>query len=152
MFTFRPAAWQDSELIWIWRNDPLTRRHSLNSREIPWEEHKQWFRQSLTLPNRKLMIIERGPVALGVLRLDELDPSRIEISIHLAPAERNRGYGQQILKMIPQFIHQWYPQAQTLIAKIKKANTPSLQCFRKAGFAVEKEEGNIVYMALTLAP
>ncbi|GIM46480.1 N-acetyltransferase [Collibacillus ludicampi] len=150
MFVCREAEWKDCNMILDWRNDPVTRINSLDSREISQEEHEAWFRRSLSLPDRILFIIEKDHVAIGVLRFDQIDEKRMEVSIHLAPEARNRGYGQNILKMSCELARTCRPQIQTLVAKIKKENLLSIKSFTKAGFRIENEGGNLVYMFLDM--
>lgn len=150
MFVFRDAEWRDCGRVLEWRNDPVTRAHSFNSEEISQAEHENWFRRSLAMTDRKLLMIELENRAIGVLRLDRVDEHRVEVSIHLSPQARNRGYGQSVLKEAPNLAKKWRPGTKGLIAKIKKENLASIKSFVRAGFQREREEGDTIWMVFNM--
>ncbi|MET3292095.1 UNVERIFIED_CONTAM: L-amino acid N-acyltransferase YncA [Brevibacillus sp. OAP136] len=149
MFCYRPATWDDREWLLACRNDPVTRANSLEEGEIKRDEHEEWLTKSLQMTGRCLLIIERDRRKIGVLRFDEHGDQEVEVSIHLAPEERNKGYGQAILRESLTVATHWQPHTIALLAKIKKANTPSLRSFQSVGFVAIKDNGSLIWMRKT---
>jgi len=149
VLTFREADMQDCEQVLAWRNDPMTRFYSLNPKEIAEAEHLVWYQNSLAIPERKMLIILDGCMAIGVLRLDLRDADRLEVSINLAPEARNRGYGTSALQEICQPVKKWFPRARLVEARIKSNNAASIRVFAKAGFQFQKREGDVILMTLS---
>ena len=48
---FRKAEIKDSNLYFEWRNDPLVRKHSYNSKIIDLDSHNKWFSSKIIDPH-----------------------------------------------------------------------------------------------------
>lgn len=98
----RPATIADAELLFIWRNDPLTRQQSIHTDPVTWESHLAWLAASLQNPDRQLFIAEQAekgeqkPVVLGTVRADKTDAG-YELSWTVAPARRGNGWGRKMV-------------------------------------------------------
>jgi UDP-2,4-diacetamido-2,4,6-trideoxy-beta-L-altropyranose hydrolase len=130
--TLRPATVEDSEQVWLWRNDEETRQASFDSSPIPWATHEPWFLDSLTSGRRKIYVIVAGDQPSGVARLD-LDGGQATVSIHLAPECRGRGLGPAALRALADLAF-GDPGVDGLLASVKAENRASLSAFTKAGF------------------
>lgn len=133
--TLRPATAEDCRQIWLWRNDPETRRASFDSAPIPFETHQAWFHASLGREDRKLYVILAEGRESGVVRLD-VSGHEAEVSIHLAPESRHRGIGPAALQALVDLAFGTLGLAR-LVALVKPDNQASLPAFRKAGFTLE---------------
>lgn len=142
----RPAVAADKRVVWVWRNDPDTRRMMKNTELIPWETHSEWFDRVLQSPSRILVIGEVQRTAphqsasrretLGMIRFDQ-QPScedAWEVSINLQADWRHKGYGSQLLVQSIEWLTRQRPDVRVLFAQIGRANLPSISCFQKAGF------------------
>lgn len=90
----RFAKKHDSEIIWEWRNDKITRKYSFNTEFIPFEEHKTWFGNVSKDEDRKILMVEEKGNAVGVVRLDINSKNQIaEININIVPQKRGKGLG-----------------------------------------------------------
>ncbi len=96
---FRDAGQDDCELLWLWRNDALTRRASRNRDAIPWREHVRWYETALSEPDVHLRIAEDGQSPVGMIRFDPSadDSSAYEVSINISPGSRGTGVGRAVL-------------------------------------------------------
>ena len=65
----RFASIDDSVDVFTWRNDPLSREMSLNTKEIEFPHHQAWFKDIITETNSALVIAEISQVKLGVCKL-----------------------------------------------------------------------------------
>ncbi len=139
--TLRSARLDDSHKVWVWRNDPDTRRASLNSEIVPLPTHEVWFRESLSRPDRRMYIVMTDEAECGVVRLD-LSGREAEVSIHLDPRWRGRGAGTLALRVLADEAF-GAPEIEVLVARVKADNAASLAAFRAAGFHVE-HDGDVV--------
>ncbi|HAM34788.1 MAG TPA: hypothetical protein DEB40_00920 [Elusimicrobia bacterium] len=152
---WRPAEESDSRSIWAWRNDALSRRHSLTPGRISWPVHQRWFAAKLDDP-RSLILMACGPEgdSLGQLRLDHAAAGVAEVSITVAPSCRGQGVAGAMLKRIPSLIKG--RRLRRLVAHIKPENIASVVVFIKAGFQFQKLvriKGTVAYrLELKLAP
>jgi RimJ/RimL family protein N-acetyltransferase len=125
MGALRPATLDDAEMLFAWRNDPLTREASVNTDVVTWKGHLAWLRASLENPKRRLLVAEtENPV--GTVRIDYGDET--EISWTVAPGARGKGIGTEKVKGA-------LPEG-PLIACIKRANIASQQIAKAAGFVL----------------
>ena len=93
----RRATLEDCDSVYEWRNAEETRRHIFDSKLIPLESHRIWFRKSLESQSRVILIgeIEKKPV--GVLRYD-FSISEALISVYLVPGGQARGIGTELIR------------------------------------------------------
>ena len=98
----RPATLADAELLFTWRNDSLTREHSLQQQPVEWAGHLNWLQTSLQNPDRQLFIAEQvlpaeqATVVLGTVRADKR-AEVCELSWTVAPEQRGKGWGRKMV-------------------------------------------------------
>src|SRR5712691_7172272 len=90
--TLRPVGVADCIALWRWRNDPDTRRASLDQAEIPLDEHTRWFEASLVREDRRMYIILADSVDAGMVRLD-VGGREATVSVNIAAEWRGLGVG-----------------------------------------------------------
>jgi len=117
----------DAEHLFVWRNDPVTRRMSVQTKRVTWEDHQGLLLLTIGHPHRRLYVAESEGIPVGTLRVDT-DGTQAEVSLTVAPAQRHRGVGGLMLK---EYLKQ---DARVLVAYIKHQNLASQHLFEKAGF------------------
>ncbi len=135
----RPAAAHDAEMLWEWRNDPVTRANAIDGEVVAWEDHLDWLERVLDDPDRVLLVgvDDRGP--FGTVRYD-IEDGRAVASVTIAPDRRGEGLATWIIREGARSVEV------PIIAYIKPTNTPSLRAFAAAGFEPRGEhEGFAVY-------
>ncbi len=142
----REATLEDSERVWRWRNDAETRRGSFDEREIPLDEHRQWFEATIQRGDRRLYVVLAGGVEAGVVRLD-LEGSGALVSINIAPEWRGRGIGKTALTALAERAFGELGLKQ-LVARVKARNVISRKAFEEAGFQVV-QNGDPITLLLT---
>jgi UDP-2,4-diacetamido-2,4,6-trideoxy-beta-L-altropyranose hydrolase len=131
--TFRKVCSQDCRLIWEWANDPITRSASFSSKQIPWEDHLSWFQAKLNDPQCIFLVaIDVNTKPIGQVRY-QIENHVAVVSIALAPNDRGRGYGRQILSYTTQNLFS-NGLVDQIHAYVKPSNTASIHAFTKAGF------------------
>lgn len=148
----RRAHAADCERLWLWRNDPETRRYSRNRNAIAWNENEQWFSDALARSDRRLFVAEQGKQLIGMARFDRTEgkPASFEVSINLAPEARGRGVGRALLR---QACDKWAAEAgaATIYASIHESNVASRRIFETCGFVRQGDgEGGFGRYALQL--
>ena len=151
MINARLADEHDIKDIFDWRNDKNTRLQSHNSKEIFWEDHENWYKNSLKDKNIHMLICEESmdKSKIGIVRFDIQNDFSI-VSINLSPQMKGMGLGflclkNSILRFKKDFEHIKY-----LVAEIKIDNIPSIRIFEKVGFIFEKKSNNINQYKLIL--
>lgn len=144
----RKATWGDSDDIFLWRNDEITRKNSFNSKYIPFEEHKKWFKKALRDPDKCILMGLIDEKKLGVVRFDSKGSNVVEVSINLSPDKRGLGFGSQLLKIAINYFLDNSPSSK-LITKIKKYNIASIKSFEKIGFSYKESFNDGVILELS---
>ncbi len=129
----RKATLEDIDILYHWANDPETRRNSFDQHEISRKEHEAWFSGMMNDPNRIQYIFMDGDAAVGQIRFD-IANDVAEISYSIAPNERGKGYGRQIIDLTKQMIREDYPSVTKLKGSVKPNNQASISCFENNGF------------------
>src|SRR5438552_812493 len=94
----RFATDMDAKDVFLWRNSPETRKYSFNSQAIKWEDHWQWFTNTLQQKDRFILIGEIQQEAIGVLRYD-IHEEEAEVGIYLLPKLHGKGLGSHLLQV-----------------------------------------------------
>ena len=99
---FRSLTVADAELLFHWKNDPVTRVNSSSTAEIPWEEHFKWVLSVILDPNEEIIrmaIFDQVPV--GIVRIALRDDEQVEVYYTVSPVWRRQGIGT---KMVVDFV------------------------------------------------
>jgi RimJ/RimL family protein N-acetyltransferase len=146
----RLATLEDSDLVWRWRNDMTTRKVSKNSAEIPWNDHQNWFRDSLNDPHTTNMIAELSDIAqpIGYVRFDNCVATQTaNISINVGPESRGKGFAVPLLlKCIRNYQRTGFA---TIVAEVKPANIKSIKAFERVGFVHTENRNEILKMTFS---
>ena len=76
-----------SKMIWGWRNEPITRKMSVNGEKVSWKEHSSWYEKALLDNCRKLYLGEESGIPIGIVRFDKCDNEEnvFDVSINISP-------------------------------------------------------------------
>lgn len=139
-FSIRRAVSSDCPVLFDWRNDPETRRNSVSTAPVAFEDHRSWFEHSLTNEDRLLLIIEGEAIKLGMVRYDR-QPNSALTSINLAPEARGRRVAAAALIESEIFLDIW--PIKYLEAWIFDHNEASKRAFRAAGYIQKHEDAAV---------
>jgi UDP-2,4-diacetamido-2,4,6-trideoxy-beta-L-altropyranose hydrolase len=143
----RDVRAEDSERLWLWRNDPQTRLMAISSDPIAWIDHRQWFATIMADPATWLMIVEQDGNPAVMIRFDRSDDRHAVVSINVAPIARSRGLGRQALAMACSRYRKRNCKV-VLLAHIYDNNPASMRIFTKTGFSVQSRNGDLVSLTL----
>lgn len=120
----RQATIDDTQTLFEWRNDKLTRQMSRNANVVAMPDHIAWLQKRLARENPDIYITEKSGVSVGTFRIDDA-----EISYTVAPNQREKGVATEMLI-----------EARKLFgvkrAEIKPGNVASIKAATKAGHIV----------------
>jgi UDP-2,4-diacetamido-2,4,6-trideoxy-beta-L-altropyranose hydrolase len=134
----RPAGLDDGDLMYIWQNEDSMRRHARNPEPPKRAEHNAWLAAKLDDPDCIFSIIEHGPVAVGVLRLDySLSDGSYEVSILLTELAQGNGVGLAALMAAEALM----PRECVLRAGVLLQNEVSARLFERAGYLRATDDG-----------
>ena len=120
---FRSLTVADAELLFHWKNDPVTRVNSSSTAEIPWEEHFKWVLSVILDPNEEIIrmaIFDQVPV--GIVRIALRDDEQVEVYYTVSPVWRRQGIGT---KMVVDFVAKFIPDMMKVVLPIKQGNIGS---------------------------
>lgn len=131
----RKAALTDKVLLFLWANDPETRKQSFSSSVISMEEHTVWFENKISDSNCVILIGEtqRG-YPIGQVRF-EIRPQlgSALVSISLDKNFRSLGLSEQLLARSIAYLRKLNMQIK-LLAEVRAENRSSERLFTKLNF------------------
>jgi UDP-2,4-diacetamido-2,4,6-trideoxy-beta-L-altropyranose hydrolase len=130
----RPATISDGNMIHQWRNDLRTRSVSRDPKEIPLESHLAWFENSLKNPVRHIWIGMIGAIATGLVRFDQIDSAKFEVSIFLNPELHGLGLGSLLLRAGEDALAATQSTSIEIHAETLPENTGSQAMFLREGY------------------
>ncbi len=131
----RRATVDDALRLFSWRNDPVTRGASRDSRVIEWPDHLQWLKTVLADPAKQVLIAEIGGAPIGTVRLEERGEAT-EMSWIVAPGQRRAGLGKEMVRLATS------QERRRLQAVIRADNLPSIAVARAAGLVLLHSDGD----------
>lgn len=96
--TLRLAEQDDTGLIFHWQNEPGIRQYFRNPAPLEWQGHCTWIEQTLSNPNRLLLLAEVEGAPAAMIRLDD-DTAFLSVSILVAHRFQGHGIGKAALRM-----------------------------------------------------
>ena len=132
--SLREVVATDAYTLWLWANDPATRRASHDRPSIPWAEHIRWLDRVLDGRDHIALIaeIERQPI--GSIRFDTVDGwATARLSYVVAPESRRRSLSRPLIETGIEFLRVRHPEAE-VFADVREDNPASLRVFRGLGW------------------
>ena len=128
----RPAQADDARYVWTTNNEPTVRAQSIQTGDIGWDDHVEWYRRRLARADARLFIGVEGDEPVGVVGFDVADGEAV-ISIAVEPRHRGRGIGQQLIALVTEQARA-YPGVRVLVALIRPSNVASQHAFINCGY------------------
>ncbi len=139
--TLRPASAADATAVFEWRNDPFLIERSTSRQPVKWEQHQEWFAETLKGDSRRMFIIVVAGKNAGQVRFDRYDEATAVISVYLQEKFTGRGFGVAATQQGAAWLWKQSPGVKRIVACVRKDNLPASSAFRKAGFREEGGDG-----------
>jgi RimJ/RimL family protein N-acetyltransferase len=104
--------------------------------EVAPAEHAAWLERVLADPDRTLLVVEREGEPVGTVRFDREggEGGEATISVTVAPEQRGRGVGVQVIRESTELELAARPQLACAVALVKAENAASQRAFERAGY------------------
>ena len=124
------------KMILDWKNDITSRKNSINTEIISFENHEKWYNNYLKKNPLQLLICKLDNDCIGMVRFDNIfNKKSYKISINLNPLFRGKKLSALCLKnAIELFIK--HHECEYIYAEIKPQNIASIKCFEKNNFTI----------------
>lgn len=133
-FTLRGAEPEDVRKVWEINNDPSVRAQAVETTEIPWDEHVEWYERVLGDVSCVLWLVEVGGEVCGTVRFDLRESlSEAVITVAVSPSMRGQGVGRRAIRRASERILK-RADVRHVLAEIRPDNAPSICAFEAAGF------------------
>jgi RimJ/RimL family protein N-acetyltransferase len=134
--TQRTATLGDAAILLTWRNNPITRKFSINSEPIPDNQHLEWFKARLERTHfEPFFLYEVEFKAIGMIRFDFASGTANKFD--------GNGFGRKILNLACATLFDLNPDY-TIVASVHKQNFVSQKLFAGAGFELLPSVGNFL--------
>jgi len=130
----RAATFEDSMILFAWRNHESTRAMSMNPSLIKRETHEKWLRETIEGQERHLLVAMVGGLAVGAIRFDDLTPAEVEVSLYLDPELHGLGLGRAMLGAGEKYVSNRKSSGTRIVARVLTSNVASQKLFAAAGF------------------
>jgi len=135
----RPAAPEDCELVFSWRNLPKIVNLSSSRRQVSASEHRKWYNKNLINQNRPMFLIEEKGLPVGLIRFEINNSNEADISVYLIPGKTGQGMGVLAISIGCNILFN-NNYLTRIIAKIRADNLRSIKAFSKCGFCITKDD------------
>lgn len=145
----RRATEADSELIFDWRNDPVTISTSRTQTGVEWDGHQKWYPAQLACPDVIAVMVEADSVPAMIVWLRKNRSGIWETSVNSNPAFRGKGLSTQMLRAALDQVRDTTPRPHRFSTEVKQDNPASIKMFERAGFVyVHPSPGFGTYVTL----
>ena len=144
----RPAAPEDRDLVFEWRNKPEIIALGSSQKSVSALEHSDWFGLILRSTNCRLFIIVLDNNPIGQVRFEINENDHAEISIFLITGFTGRGLGVVSIIQSCRLAFASFQEASYIVAFVRKNNVGSLRAFEKAGFQADLVNLDLSYVLI----
>ncbi|WZL73746.1 GNAT family N-acetyltransferase [Clostridiaceae bacterium 35-E11] len=138
------ADFSHLSLVYVWANDPQTRKSSFNTEEISLEDHTKWYTEKMESSTCEILIMYTDEIPVGQIRA-EYEVDHLLISYSIDKTYRGQGYGKLLLKLFEEYIMTEKDLKTTIVGKVKYDNIPSIKAFEANGYVRQEYEDHIVF-------
>jgi RimJ/RimL family protein N-acetyltransferase len=141
----RPAETGDLYCLWLWANDPETRRASFGRATVSWSDHVAWFQRQRSDAAPVFIGETAEAQPIGSVRFDSADGWRTaRLSYVVAPEARGRGWSRPLVSRGIELLGTARPGV-TVSARVMADNSRSLQLFRQLGWNESVDGGDHLF-------
>lgn len=143
----RLVAPGDEQLLFTWKNDPVTLANSRDHTPVAWVDHLAWFASAVTDPDKVMCIAEVDGIPVGLVRSGSNQAGQNEICFTTDPEWRGQGVE---VAMVEMFLSEHVPDVDKAVLPIKLGNISSEQAASSLGCLrrLDGKEGIVVNWAV----
>jgi len=144
-FNLREVTQSDWKVLLEWRNEKITRQNSFNSDLVSLSEHKEYIKNTIANPNRKLFVLEYNDIPVRTIREDRLENDELELSYTISPMYRGKKIGQIMMSLY------LIDTEGSFLCEVKEENISSIKMIEKLGFKLFNKEKRVNFYKLNLS-
>lgn len=137
--TCRLANSGDAQLYYEWANEPETRRNAIQTEQIDWATHSQWFKRKIEEPSTCMFLFFHQKQPLGQVRFEN-GGGYFLISFSIDKTFRGRGWSSAMMQLAIQQLVRVEPDRPKLLAYVRETNTASIRVFERNSFKLVGRE------------
>jgi UDP-2,4-diacetamido-2,4,6-trideoxy-beta-L-altropyranose hydrolase len=130
-FGLRPGTAEDCDYVFRLQSAPRARAYFRTPKLPTISEHKQWFSETLATDGRILFIIEEDETPVGMVRLDNVTGSPVEVSIIVESSHTGKGIAKRAVGAVLQLL-----PGREVKAVVHKENIASRRVFEGSNFGL----------------
>ena len=135
-----PANLAHSQFLLACRNDPLTRKASINQEEVSLDTHQKWLDDALNDKQLSLFVVEHDHELIGTVRAQHQQDGQF-LSWTVAPSARGRGLGKAMVKALIESL------SGKLYAQVRNDNHASIAIAKACEMQLlEESKGVMLFM------
>jgi len=146
----RKATQYDTDVTYLWANDPKIREYSLNKEKIEYEKHKSWYLDKINSNDCLYLILQKNENAIGSIRFDFEDEGKAKINYLIEPKEFGKGYGTLILQLGVKYLMESKNDIKCVYGIVFHVNEASVKIFEKLGYEYIKIDKDIAKYQLNI--
>lgn len=141
-FVLREARIGDLELVFKWRNQLHIRNVSLNNQELNFNEHKNWFLESINNNEAAIYIFEKDFLPLGLIKFQYSNAEHFEAnwSFYIGEVGSTPGCGTAMAFFALERFFNRNSFCNKIIAEVLSENLKSVVFHSKLGFQLIRKE------------
>lgn len=134
-FNLRLINLSDSDTLYEWVNDPVTRKVSFNSHFIEREEHDSYIKSIIGSKTKNQFILEVDGKGVGTVK-ESINENDIELTYAISPEHRGK-------RIAPLMMHFYlHDRKGVFLCRIKGDNIPSIKMVERCGFTLTKVDAD----------
>lgn|ERR1035437_1140742 len=149
MLNIREFEINDAPTVFNWRNEPYIVNLGSLKKGVTWDEHLNWFKNTLKGTDRRAFILQINNTPAGQVRFDRETQDSCFISVYLIEEFSGKGYGIEFIKLGSKKIFSEWKNIKNIYALVKMDNTVGQKAFIKADFIEDKsyqDKGHLLYV------
>lgn len=141
---FTKVTEKDVDLIYRWSNDAETRKNSLVTTRVDYENHVKWFKAKVADPGCFFFILYHDDDPVAQLRIQVENNGMGRISYSVAREYRERGYGAYLCNAVVALVKEYAIPVHTVFAELKKENLPIVKIYNRSMY--DRKDAGDVYV------
>lgn len=139
----RKANIYDCKLLYNWAVEKEVRNNSFKTSIFSYDQHQKWYKNKLKSMDSVIYIFEIDAIPIGQIRLDFLD-NQILLDYSIDKNYRGKGHSKKMINLLLKKIQDRFKNY-SVIAHVKKENTPSVKVFSSLGFEKKSNENTLTF-------
>ncbi len=138
-FNLRLIVSSDSDILYKWVNDPVTRESSFNTHVIKREEHNKYIQFILRSETDNQFILDIDGTSVGTIK-ESATEDCTELTYAISPKSRGKRIASLMMNLY------LYNRRGNFLCQIKESNVPSIKMVERCGFTLsDKVDGVLNY-------